>query len=50
MMTKPSKPNHRDRADRTRVTILRAAIREFMRFVPGMIAEVYIPKNKLVTR
>jgi TetR/AcrR family transcriptional regulator len=29
MMTKPSKPNHRDRADRTRVTILRAAIREF---------------------
>src|ERR1700723_4551789 len=29
MTTKPSKPNHRDRADRTRVTILRAAIREF---------------------
>jgi TetR/AcrR family transcriptional regulator len=29
MSMKPSRPNHRDRADRTRVTILRAAIREF---------------------
>jgi TetR/AcrR family transcriptional regulator len=29
MSIKPSKPNHRDRADQTRMTILRAAIREF---------------------